>query len=217
MLTVPITTPAFHTRVLSLVTGHYEELQKGSKSSDSPAPIIAPLTPVDSPLKPDETASQIIAHSSTWIDLCSSDPVIAGISRQVLNIEVAYASFCGVTNILVPGPRGFQNGTLAGDGLVQYARAIQEALNIGSYVSFAIHMPMYGQDSGEAAAGDLLPLARAKAQREQPVEDTELYGSWDAWNLIRDVCTYNSRLFVGKIINLVYLKFSHVSCPLQTV
>lgn len=206
MLTSPITTPSFQARVLTLISAYTSELDSLKFSHNlqaknaPPAPIIPPLDPADTPLTPGDTVSQIIVYCSPWIDLCSSDPLIANISRQVLNIEIAYASFCGVGNIIIPGPRSYSSGLSNNDGLIQYARAIQEALTIGSYIQMAIHIPIYGNDEVKEMIGDLRPYARdfkstekAKANRE-----VDLYETWDAWNLIRSVCKYNSRLSVGK-------------------
>src|ERR1700709_1594485 len=132
MLTSPITSPHFHSRVLTLISSHLSELslfecsQNALNKNLPPAPIIPPPTPVDTPLTPGDTVSQLIAYSSPWIDLCSPDPLISNISRQVLNIEIAYASFCGVGNVIIPGPRTYSSGATSNDGLIQYARAIQE-------------------------------------------------------------------------------------------
>jgi protein arginine N-methyltransferase 5 len=205
MLTSPITTSSFHSRVLTLLSSHLSELSliesdKSANNSIPPAPIIPPLTPVDTPLTPGNIVSQLIAVSSPWIDLCSPDPVISNISRQVLNIEIAYASFCGVGNIIIPGPRPYTSGTSDSNGLVQYARAIQEALSIGSYVQMAIHIPMCGQDEVRDMTGDLLPFARESKPSGAAKADKEIdsFETWDAWNLIRGLCKYNSRLSVGK-------------------
>lgn len=203
MLTSPITSPNFHTRVLTLVTSYLTELDRFESSdlkSVPPAPIIPPLDPVDTPLTPGDAVSQLIAYSSPWIDLCSSDPLIANISRQVLNIEIAYASFCGVGNIIIPGPRSYSSGISSNDGLLQYARAVQEALTIGSYIQMAIHVPMYGNDEKQEMIGDLRPFARdyKSSEESKANREVDLYETWDAWNLIRSVCKYNSRLSVGK-------------------
>lgn len=205
MLTSSITSPHFHSRVLSLISTHLSELASFESSNDllnktlPPAPIIPPLTPVDTPLTPGDTVSQLIAYSSPWIDLCSPDPLIANISRQVLNIEIAYASFCGVGNIIIPGPRTYSSGSVDSDGLVQYARAIQEALSIGSYIQIAIHMPIFGYEEVKEMTGDLLSFARTQRPFENSKESKEidLFETWDAWNLIRGVCKYNSRLSVA--------------------
>jgi type II protein arginine methyltransferase len=118
-----------------------------------------------------------------------------------LNIEIAYASFCGVGNIIIPGPRSYSSGPTESDGLIQYARAVQEALTIGSYIQMAIHIPMYGQEELKEITGDLRALARNQepAGNTKGSKETDLYETWDAWNLIRSVCKYNSRLSVGKI------------------
>ncbi|KAE9380200.1 Skb1 methyltransferase [Stipitochalara longipes BDJ] len=205
MLTSPITSPHFHTRVLTLISTYLSEISMLESAdvvttkSTPPAPIIPPLTPVDTPLTPGETVSQLIAYSSPWIDLCSSDPLISNISRQVLNIEIAYASFCGVGNIIIPGPRSYSSGSTNNDGLIQYARAIQEALTIGSYIQMALHIPMYGNDEIKDMTGDLRPFARDhnSAAKAKASKEIDLFETWDAWNLIRSVCKYSSRLSVA--------------------
>ena len=215
MLTTPITSPHFHSRVLTLISSHLAELADFESSNDllnntlTPTPIIPPLTPVDTPLTPGDTVSQLIAYSSPWIDLCSPDPLIASISRQVLNIEIAYASFCGLGNIIIPGPRTYSSGSVESDGLVQYARAIQEALSIGSYIQIAIHIPMYGCEEAKEMTGDLLPFARVqRPPGSKESREINLFETWDAWNLIRSVCKYNSRLSVGKKTTLQTSTFS---------
>jgi protein arginine N-methyltransferase 5 len=192
--------------VLALLSSHLALVEASEDPSNKftpPAPIIPPLCPVDTPLTPGDTVSQIIAYSSPWIDLCSSDPLIANISRQVLNIEIAYASFCGVGNIIIPGPKTYGGDSTDNDGLTHYARAIQEALSIGSYIQIAIHIPMYGQDEQRDMTGDLLQFARDhnSSVKAKTSKDVDLYETWDTWNVIRSVCKYNSRLSVGKIPN----------------
>lgn len=117
-------------------------------------------------------------------------------------MEIAYAAFCGVGNIIIPGPRHYSSGRDDTSGLVQFARAIQEALGIGSFVQFAIHIPMYGQAEPfmKEPTGGLAPFAREDYNSEgsSELKDTDSYSTWDAWNVIRSVCQYNSRLSVGK-------------------
>jgi protein arginine N-methyltransferase 5 len=204
MLTSPITSPHFHSRVLTLISTYLSDLELFESSDDAtsknvpPAPIIPPLNPVDTPLTPGDTVSQLIAYSSPWIDLCSPDPLISSISRQVLNIEVAYASFCGIGNIIIPGPRSYSSGSTHSDGLIQYARAIQEALTIGSYIQVAIHIPMYGNEEKKEMIGDLRPFARDGYMTSEGDGEIDMYETWDAWNLIRSICKYSQRLSVGK-------------------
>jgi protein arginine N-methyltransferase 5 len=200
MLTSPITTPYFHSQVLTLLSSHISKLE--SSGDDIPAPIIPPFNSVDTPLTPGDTVSQLVGYISPWIDLCSPDPLISNISRQVLMMEIAYAAFCGVGNVIIPGPRHYNNGRHTTSGLIQYARAIREALGIGSYVQMAIHLPMYdhGDPPMKEPIGDLSPFVRNDYSSEdsEEVKESDLYDTWDAWNTIRSVCQYNSRLSVGK-------------------
>ena len=113
--------------------------------------------------------------------------------------------------MLIPGPRTYGSGTDS-DGLVQYARAIQEALSIGSYIYLAIHIPMYGQHDIKEMTGDLLPFGRVRSSsaKGKASQDVDLYENWDTWNLIRDVCKYNSRLSVGKRMQPFRSIFPHL-------
>lgn len=171
-------------------------------ASEPPAPIIPPLDPDDTPLTPGDLASSLIAYSSPWIDLGSADPLISNISRQVLSLEVAYAAFCGINNIIIPGPRHL-GGQTDGNGVIQYARAIKECLNISGYINISLHIPMYDAEDAskkDLMIGDLAPFAREHPTPEvsSGEDSVDLFGAWDAWHAIRSVCKYNSRLSVGK-------------------
>jgi type II protein arginine methyltransferase len=218
MLTSPITTPHFHSRVLTLLSSlQTDDAPSASitqKMNASPI-VVSPLSPADTPLTPDGTASQIIGVTSSWIDLCSPDPVIADVSRQVLKLELSYAAFCGLTYVLIPGPgmRGLRSYEA---GLVQYARAILDGLGQGPYMHLHIWLPMIDHsDDDRDEMGDLAPFARhifARGEErpeaypeyypedhpEDHVQRLELFGTWEAWDMIRSLCKYSSRLSIGK-------------------
>ncbi|KAJ9667448.1 hypothetical protein H2201_002316 [Coniosporium apollinis] len=163
MLTTPITTSHFHSRVLTLLSSYQAEIEAGTPGSDLPMPLVTPLTPADSPLTPSETISQLLAVTSPWIDLASPDPVIASLSLQVFNQEIAYAAFCGVGNVIIQGPS--LHSIYSGQGLPQYARAIQEALDVGPYLNLQVLLPMTGDpswDDSSAVMGHLGPFARSE-------------------------------------------------------
>lgn len=231
MLTTPITTPHFHSRVLTLLSNHLNEL--GSQPTRSiPAPVIPSLSPFDTPLAPGETISQLLAVVSPWIDLCSPDPAVYNISRQVLELEVAYAAFCGIGNIILPSPKLHQ-GKLHGEGVMQYAYAVQEALNIGNYIQMSISLPMMDnpEQNSDEVVGSLAERARAKylglsenGSQKNSMEELEenedggtvifsrknsarfdFFGTWDAWNVIRTLCKYNNRLSVGKKLSHIFV------------
>ncbi|KAL4821334.1 PRMT5 arginine-N-methyltransferase-domain-containing protein [Aspergillus spinulosporus] len=206
MLTTPITTPHFQSRVLSLLSSHLSNIQAISQddsgtlmTTDNIRPLVVPqLGPADTHLTPNEAMSQLIGVTSSWIDLCSPDPLIADLSRQVFMLEVAYAAFCGIGYLLIPGPKLHHKG-MHSDGVMYYARAIQDALSLGPYIQFHIWLDMVdNQDLELDEMGDLAPLAREEffdAEIEQPRID--LFGTWDAWDAIRRTCKYHSRLFVA--------------------
>ena len=229
MLTSPITTPSFHTRVLLLLSNHIRELER-NPATELPIPTISSLSPVDTPLAPGDIVPHLLAFVSPWLDLCSPDPIIYNVSRQVLELEVAYAAFCGVGNIILPSPK-LHHGKLHCEGVTQYAYAVQEALKIAQYIQLSIILPMMDdpdQDSDEVE-GSLANEARAKymglldghtqknslESTREALKDTDhdddgasirrktsarfdFFGTWDAWNVIRTLCKYNARLFVGK-------------------
>ena len=138
MLTTPISTPDFQAKVVGQVEKHLEELSKSERPSNVPMPLISPFTPKDTKLTPNDSNSALIAVVSSWIDLGSSDPLIANMSLQVFNLEMAYAAFCGIQHVMMHGP-------LPGSNVVQYARAVSESLGMGPYIHLNVLLPMIGE------------------------------------------------------------------------
>ncbi|GFF34476.1 protein arginine N-methyltransferase skb1 [Aspergillus lentulus] len=208
MLTTPITTPHFHSRVLSLLSGHLSKLQAVSSDPNGPLAttentrpvVIPPLGASDTHLTPNQTMSQLMGVSSPWIDLCSPDPLIADISRQVLMLEVAYAAFCGIGYLLIPGPK-LHHGNMHSEGLIFYARAVQDAINLGPYIQFHIWLRIVDNPNLEVdSMGDLAPLARDEflwGSDDGQSLKVDLFGTWDAWDVVRRTCKYHTRLFVA--------------------
>lgn len=209
MLTSPITTDLFHSRVLALLsstqtTNSQSDGDTGRYQLENPSRLVVPpLSPVDTNLTPQESMNHVIAVTSSWTDLCSPDPLVADVSKQVLMLEIAYAAFCGISYVLIPGPKLHQQA-MKQAGLMQYARAIQEVLAIGSYMQINIWLPMIDHQENEVVRmGDLAPLARPEYlglgdEPEGQFSGLDLYGTWDAWNVIRSFCRYHTRLCIGK-------------------
>jgi protein arginine N-methyltransferase 5 len=192
MLTSPITNDHFHTRVLSLLNSYTQSLSESSKAQ--PLPLIPALDHPDTPLGPNDTISQLVTFTSSWVDLSSPDPVIAHISRQVFHLEIAYAAFCGATTVVVPGPR-LEHGQ---NGVSQFARAIKEALATGSYVNMHVQLPMDGSKSTTPDdLGDLARFALSESETSDHSKTLNAWSSWEAWNTIRTICKYNNRLSVA--------------------
>jgi type II protein arginine methyltransferase len=194
MLTSPITNDHFHTRVLGLLNSYTQNLSDAPQAQ-SPLPLVPALDHPDTPLGPSDTIGQLLVFTSPWIDLSSPDPVIAHLSRQVFHLEIAYAAFCGATNIVVAGPR-LAHGQ---DGVSRFARAVKEALGTASYAQLHIQLPMDGTRSGTEVGdlGDLARFARSEYVTSKHSKDSNAWSSWDAWNTVRSICKYNSRLAIG--------------------
>lgn len=215
LLTTPITTQHFQSRVLAVLNDHVKELSTPSSAESIPLPLLPPLTPQDSNLTPGESNSSLIAVTSSWIDTGSKDPLIAHISRHVFNIEVAYAAFCGISNVLVYGP-------VDAGGTVQYARAVLEALGLGPYLQLHVLLPMNGELEQDISANGthLAELARPQyAQNaDEDEEELDMFGTWDVWNTIRTMCSHSNKLSIGTrhsvsipISPLSYMYFSLLS------
>lgn len=209
-MTTPITTPHFYERVVGLYKAYLEERRTWSQdrglttgqmtNASLPVPIVPTLTDKDTALFPSNYVGALVAYSSPWIDLASSDSAIASISRQALNLEVAYANFCGVRSIIIPGPRQDESGK----AVAQYARAIQESMLVASRVNIIIHMPMYREPDLEEQA-ELLSttFGVSSSAASQSKKEIDIFSAWGTWHTIRTVCNYPGRLFVGKSTTLL--------------
>ncbi|CAN9256702.1 unnamed protein product [Alternaria alternata] len=175
MLTSTITNDHFQNRVLSLLNSYTQTL---AQSQDQPLPLIPALDNFDTPLTPNDIIGQLVAFTSSWIDLSSPDPIISHLSRQVFHLEVAYAAFCGVTNLVIPGPR---------------LRPWTDRR-----ISLHIQMPMDGRQSDSTSddMGDLARFARQEFEASTEAKNVDSWSSWDAWNTIRSMCKYHNRLSV---------------------
>ncbi|KAI1173015.1 methyltransferase-like protein [Nemania sp. FL0916] len=195
-ITAPITNAHFHERIVKLVDESWSQAQGGQSAGLHVHPIVGPLTPADTSLFPEANTSGFIGYASPWIDLCSLNPVIASVSRQVLNLEVDYANFCGVRSIIIPGPRRDSAQAGSGQGIAQYARAIQEALLIGTRVNLIIHLPMYREPGLEEKVAQLSVSGEAD-NTAKPAKEIDIFTAWDSWHTIRTVCDYDASLYVA--------------------
>ena len=100
------------------------------------------LTSIDTFLSPENFTPKLLGIVSDWIDLCSPDPVIYNVSRQVLKLEVAFASFCGLAALSLPTP-SVGNGHRSAQAMSLYANAVKEILDSSpAQMSFSVRMPM---------------------------------------------------------------------------
>ncbi|KAL2016516.1 hypothetical protein VTK56DRAFT_3444 [Thermocarpiscus australiensis] len=203
--TTPITNQHFFERVVALLRDYLKEREQWTRvrgltitqqaNPSLPGPVVPTLTDEDTSLFPSNYIGSLVAYSSPWIDLCSPDPHISSISRQVLNLEAAYANFCGARTIVVPGPRQDEGSR----GIAQYARAVREAMHVASRANIIIHMPMYREPGLDEKSQTLSSIFSSEHQGEEadPKKEIDLFSAWDTWNTIRSVCNYSMRLFVA--------------------
>ncbi|OAA71068.1 protein arginine N-methyltransferase HSL7 [Akanthomyces lecanii RCEF 1005] len=198
----PITNQHFRQRIFKLVEVHLQLLAKTKEkgttiaTGSSADPIIPPLTPEDTSLFPSQAVNTYTGCISPWIDLTSPNPIIANISRQVLNLEINYASFCGLRIVMIPPPERDGSRGAGNSGLARYARAVQEALTIGANMSFVVQMPMY-REPGIDGGVETLSSLNAVSETPPAAKEIDIYTAWDSWNNVRSACNYNLRLFVA--------------------
>jgi protein arginine N-methyltransferase 5 len=169
MITVPITNSRFHKRVL-------HTLSQAASEKRSHVHIEA-LTASEVNLHPGQHIAGVIAFASTWIEVESADPLYAHVSKQILDMELAYAAFCGLGHVVIAGPKTRQN-------IAEYAQAINTALSHSTYMQLLIQLSI------DDWLGD-----------EESIAENLLYDPfsvWDAWNTIRTVCRYNTQLTIGR-------------------
>lgn len=198
--TAPITNKHFHDRVVALQKSYLADVAARDLTSDEranpslPGPTIPTLTDEDTSLFPGPNITTIVAYCSPWIDLYSADPLVANLSRQALNLEVSYASFCGVRSVVIPGPRADADPKR----VAQYGRAIKEALRLAAQIGIVVHLPMYREPGLEETGGSLSgPDAYPSDVSGDASEEIDIYSAWDTWHTIRTMCDYEPRLFVA--------------------
>ncbi|EMC91657.1 hypothetical protein BAUCODRAFT_78806 [Baudoinia panamericana UAMH 10762] len=194
LVTLPVTNGGFQSHVLSVIEQYVTSLTRAPEAKGVPLPLLAPLAPDHTNLSPGEGTSSLVAFASPWIDVGSPDPLIAHISRQVLNLEVAYAAFCGISNIAIRGPLNHAS-------ISQYGRAVLELLGVSPYLQIHLLLPVSGeleQDISDEHT-HLAELVRPQYVKgtEMDEDDPNEYNSWDVWNTIRSMCNYNSKLSIA--------------------
>lgn len=98
------------------------------------------LTLAEANIHPGNCINSSIALASPWIEVDSENPLFAHVSKQALDIELAYAAFCGIQQVIVPGPKS--TADVGG-----YALAINQALSHSPYMQILIQLPV--SDSNE--------------------------------------------------------------------
>ena len=114
----------------------------GAPNGDQSTSIeIPPFTAADTFLSPESFTAQLLGVVSPWIDLCSPDPILYNVSRQILKMELNFAQFCGLAVVVLPSPTSVLEQK-SKSGISQYANAVKDALESCGYVQVCISMQM---------------------------------------------------------------------------
>ena len=179
--------------------------------SGNTIPTVAHLTNLDTHLEPSNIAVSVIAFTSPWIDVCSPDPLIAGISKQILFMELSFAAFCGFEQIVIQGPKlhhrdSLRDKDVATGNIMQYARIIQECLDIGLRLQISILLP-FSDDPAVIKKKPIVLSARdgyLEPDLDPVSSSADLLATWETWNTIRSTCKYHPRLAAGELYHLLH-------------
>ncbi|CAE7123581.1 unnamed protein product [Rhizoctonia solani] len=129
-----------------------------------------------------DQAEHVIGFASEWLELDSQIEGVRYDSEIALRQELQYASYLGISNVILPSPR-------RGQEVTTYARAINDYLSssaVSPYMSLSIRIPVC----------DIPPEDGAAAKGANDHED-ELSATWQMWNTIRMVCGPTQRVSVA--------------------
>lgn len=191
MVTVPITTVAFREHACQVI-------------GDKDRLLISSLSPEYTDLSPTMSTSTMIGVISPWIDISSGNSRVAYISRQVLNMEIAYAAFCGISSVILP-PLFRSKNKPTREAVSRYADAVASATRIGPSLQFLVPFPMDDQRPPPKS----LILSILSKSVDDDVSSTEPTSDplapWDAWNQIRSVSKYHSKLAICNNVPIFYM------------
>ncbi|KDN44206.1 hypothetical protein RSAG8_05679, partial [Rhizoctonia solani AG-8 WAC10335] len=129
-----------------------------------------------------DQAEHVIGFVSDWLELDSQIEGVRYDSEIALRQELQYASYLGISNVVLPSPR-------RGQEVTTYARAINDCLSssaVSPYMTLSIRIPVC----------DIPPEDGAAAKGVNDHED-ELSATWQMWNTIRMVCGPTQRVSVA--------------------
>ncbi|GMF04917.1 unnamed protein product [Ambrosiozyma monospora] len=110
---------------------------------------------------------------SSWIELDSDDVLINEFSLQVLNNEVSYAKFVGLSTLLIAPPIDLTH-------LPIFTSNLNTILNRYPSITISISLPIC-EEVQVNSKGESIPII-------------DHLSTWDMWNTIRIQCNYSSNL-----------------------
>ncbi|KAH8117716.1 PRMT5-domain-containing protein [Phellopilus nigrolimitatus] len=164
-----------------------------------------------------DEAENVIGIASDWLELDSPDDWLRHDCETALKQELAYASYLGLSTIIVPPP-------LDRTHAAAYGRALRACLEGALYMQITVRLPLYEPSVLEAARKAPLIMAPPSPILQPPSPGAglgagsvfaspvrggtlrpptgELNGTWEAWDTIRGICGYNPRLTLALDLTL---------------
>lgn len=170
-----------------------------------------------------EETEGVVALASQWIELDSPDEGVRLDCELALRQELAYASYLGISNVIVPPP---SSDPARRPFLADYARAINSCLfsgsaetaPAGSWMTITVQLPIssphqlskiLSRQSGKnghgltasttagstASASSQASHASATSSAAQLRAEDDW--AWETWEQIRQLCSYNTRLQIA--------------------
>ncbi|KAJ1034245.1 hypothetical protein NDA18_001109 [Ustilago nuda] len=167
-----------------------------------------------------EETEGVVALASQWIELDSPDEGVRLDCELALRQELAYASYLGISNLIIPPP---SSDPARRPFLADYARAVNSCLAsgsaetaaAGSWMTITIQLPIssphqlskilsrqngkngYGLTASTTAgstASASSQASHANASSSAALLRAEDDWAWETWEQIRQLCSYNTRL-----------------------
>ncbi|EJD06474.1 PRMT5-domain-containing protein [Fomitiporia mediterranea MF3/22] len=167
-----------------------------------------------------DEAEGVIGIASDWLELDSPDDWVRHDCEIALRQELAYASYLGLSIVVLPPP-------LERAHAASYGRTLRACFDNSPYMQLAVRLPLYdpaflssaqktsatgsntpipispGLPSSPGLAQGISPISpalRSASLKAPPVG--ELSGAWEAWDVIRTICGYNPRLTLALDLTL---------------
>ena len=156
--------------------------------------------------------------AAEWLELDSPDEWVRHDCEIALKQEIAYATYMGVTTVVVPPPVDRAHA-------VSYGRAIRTCLEGSVFMHIAVRLPLYdpavfttsqrtpsldssfspstansmtGSPGFMTVPGSPMPAMTRPRAFTLKASESEYSGTWEMWDSIRSACGYHQRLHLGK-------------------
>ncbi|ODQ80360.1 hypothetical protein BABINDRAFT_161310 [Babjeviella inositovora NRRL Y-12698] len=164
-------TEGYNMVLLPITNSKYRDTCQTIFQASFPAAVPSPkLSEVN--LLPGTHLANTIGLVASWIELESGEPSIASFSRKVFEHELAYASYIGLTHVIIAPPKDTQQ-------LANYSNTVAKALMRFPRLNLSISLPMCEEVALSASSAP------------------DFLSTWEMWNSLRVHCDYPANLSIS--------------------